>query len=161
MKEIIWGALALSVVAVSCVKDDCLLDEQKGRLVTPRLESRLADNISPLSGILEAYPCNAGTSIFYGNYVNEQLSTFYGFYHIQDGSIYGENNRLISLPIGRYDMVYWGTPQYEEPIHTTPAIEEPGLSIGSDLSSLFFGLRKNSADTTYIPVFDWFMVPRK
>lgn len=86
--------------------------------------------------------------------MNNKLSTFYGFYHIQDGSIYGDNNREISLPVGQYNMVYWGTPQYEEPIHTTPAIREPGLSIGSDLSNLYFELRQNSSDTTYIPVFD-------
>lgn len=154
MKKIVFGVLALSVATVSCVKDDCVLNEEKEGLVTPRLESRLADNESPLSGILEAYPCNAGTSIFCGNYVNDKLSTFYGFYHIQDGSIYGDNNREISLPVGQYNMVYWGTPQYEEPIHTTPAIREPGLSIRSDLSNLYFELRQNSSDTTYIPVFD-------
>lgn len=154
MKKIFLGALALSVAVASCDKDDCVLGEEKEGLVTPRLESRIVDNVSPLSGILEAYPCNSGTSIFCGNYVNNKLSTFYGFYHIQDGSIYGDNNREISLPVGQYNMVYWGTPQYEEPIHTTPAIREPGLSIGSDLSKLYFELRQNSSDTTYIPVFD-------
>lgn len=156
MKKIIYGAFALSVATVSCTKDnvcDCGGGEN-GKLVVPRLTSRVIDNSSPLSGILEAYPCKAGTSLFCGNYVGGKLSSFYGFYHVQDGSIYGDNNRSISLPVGSYNMVYWGTPQYEEPIHTTPAIKEPGVSIGSDLSSLYFELRKNSADTTYIPVFD-------
>ena len=64
MKKIFWGALALSVAVASCDKDDCVLGEEKGGLVTPRLESRIVDNVSPLSGILEAYPCNSGTSIF-------------------------------------------------------------------------------------------------
>lgn len=82
MKKIFLGALALSVAVASCDKDDCVLDEEKEGLVTPRLESRIVDNVSPLSGILEAYPCNSGTSIFCGNYVNNKLSTFYGFYHI-------------------------------------------------------------------------------
>ena len=65
-----------------------------------------------------------------------------------------DNNREVSLPVGKYNIVYWGTPKYEEPIHTTPAIDEPGLSIGSDLSKLYFGLRQYNKDTTYIPVYD-------
>lgn len=79
---------------------------------------------------------------------------FYGFYNVQDGNIVGDNNREVSLPVGKYNIVYWGTPKYEEPIHTTPAIDEPGLSIGSDLSKLYFGLRQYNKDTTYIPVYD-------
>lgn len=76
------------------------------------------------------------------------------FYNVQDGNIVGDNNREVSLPVGKYNIVYWGTPKYEEPIHTTPAIDEPGLSIGSDLSKLYFGLRQYNKDTTYIPVYD-------
>lgn len=79
---------------------------------------------------------------------------FYGFYNVQDGNIVGDNNREVSLPVGKYNIAYWGTPKYEEPIHTTPAIDEPGLSIGSDLSKLYFGLRQYNKDTTYIPVYD-------
>lgn len=39
MKKIVFGVLALSVATVSCVKDDCVLNEEKEGLVTPRLES--------------------------------------------------------------------------------------------------------------------------
>lgn len=156
MKKL-YLSLSILLSFFSCTKESvesCPSAADSLYLVTPGLESRLSDTGSPLSGILEAYPCKAGTSIFYGNYYNGQLMPFYGFYHIQDGSIFGTNNRVISLPVGQYNMVYWATPQYEEPIHSTPAIEEPGVSMNADLSKLYFKLRKYPSDTTYIPVYD-------
>lgn len=155
MKKIVLGALSLLFIATACRDDsDCRPSDPATNLVTPELRTRVSDSESPLTGIVEAYPCQSGSSIYFGNYVNNSLTVFYGFYHIQDGNIFGDNNREISLPVGKYNMVYWGTPKYEEPIHTTPAVIEPGVSIGADLSTLYFELRKNTADTTYIPVYD-------
>lgn len=155
MKKITLGALTLLLITTACRDDSYTLStESTPNLVTPALHTRVSDSQSPLTGIVEAYPCLQGSSIYFGNYVNNTLSVFYGFYNVQDGNIVGDNNREVSLPVGKYNIVYWGTPKYEEPIHTTPAIDEPGLSIGSDLSKLYFGLRQCNKDTTYIPVYD-------
>ena len=51
-------------------------------------------------------------------------------------------------------MIYWGTPKYEEPIYSNPAVKDPQLTLGDDLSQQYFGLRQNLPDTTYYPVFD-------
>lgn len=75
-------------------------------------------------------------------------------YYLQNGEIYGDKNREISLPVGTYNMIYWGTPKYEEPIYSNPVVVDPQITIGGDLSQQYFGLRKVSADTTYYPVFD-------
>lgn len=155
MKKITLGALTLLLITTACRDDSYTLStESTPNLVTPALHTRVSDSQSPLTGIVEAYPCLQGSSIYFRNYVNNTLSVFYGFYNVQDGNIVGDNNREVSLPAGKYNIVYWGTPKYEEPIHTTPAIDEPGLSIGSDLSKLYFGLRQYNKDTTYIPVYD-------
>ena len=67
--------------------------------------------------------------------------------------MYGDNNRELHLPIGEYNMVYWGTPKYDEPIYNSPAITHPGLTNGADLAKLYFRLRPNT-DGTYMPVYD-------
>ena len=155
MKKITLGALALLTIATACRDDSYSLPAKSStNLVTPTLHTRVNGSQSPLTGIVEAYPCLEGSSIYFGNYVNNTLSVFYGFYNVLDGNITGDYNREVSLPVGNYNIVYWGTPKYEEPIHTTPAIVEPGLTLGADLSQLYFSLRKNSQDTTYIPVYD-------
>lgn len=107
-----------------------------------------------MTGILEVFPCKTGTSIYFGNYINNKLTVFNGFYPIEDGHIYEGFNRLLSLPEQTYNMVYWGTPVYEDPIYSSPSIVTPGLTIGADLSSLYLTLRKNIKEDTYNPVYD-------
>lgn len=109
---------------------------------------------SPMTGVLEVYPCEPGTSIYYGNYIDGKLTPFPGMYNVKDGNTYGTPPRALSLPIGTYNMIYWGTPKYEEPIYSNPAVNEPQLTIGGDLSQQYFSLRQNRPDTTYYPVFD-------
>lgn len=46
-------------------------------------------------------------------------------YYLQNGEIYGDKNREISLPVGTYNMIYWGTPKYEEPIYSNPVVVDP------------------------------------
>ena len=95
------------------------------------------------------------TPIYYGNYVKGKLSPFYGYYRVKDGSFHDNSiNREISLPIGTYNMIYWGTPQYQTPIYAHPAIKEAAHSIGADMSKQSLGLFRISADTIYYPVFD-------
>ena len=107
-----------------------------------------------MTGVLEAYPCQAGSAIYYGNYIEGKLTPFPGMYYLQDGAIYGNKNRELSLPVGTYNMIYWGTPKYEEPIYSNPVVIDPQITIGGDLSQQYFGLRRISTDTTYYPVFD-------
>ena len=123
---------------------------EETQLVTPEVRARIADplNQNPFTGILEIYPCNAETSIYYGNFINGNKTVFNGYYNlILDGHVYGEYNRLLHLPLGTYNMVYWGTPKYDDPIYNTPAINSPGITQGVDLSNLYFRLR---ADTDKI-----------
>ena len=156
MKKIAFMALGFLFLAASCSKDDCNCDiEPTPALFTPDVSVRMAEPLSlhPFTGALEIYPCKDGSSIYYGNYINGKLSVFYGFYMINEGDVYGKYNREIHLPAGDYNMVYWGTPKYDEPIHNTPQIHSPGLIEGADLSKLYFSLRSIGNDL-YSPVYD-------
>lgn len=155
------GLFALVLYAPSCSDDpsDASSDNQNEpalALITPRIDVRMADplNQNPFTGILEVYPCTDTSSIFYGNYINGQRTNFYGYYTIVNGNVFGDYNRELHLPTGYYNMVYWGTPKYDEPIHNAPQIISPGLTEGADLSQLYFALRPFSRDTTYSPVYD-------
>lgn len=73
----------------------------------PICSCTLSDTQSPMTGVLEAYPCQAGGAIYYGNYIEGKLTPFPGMYYLQNGEIYGDKNREISLPVGTYNMIYW------------------------------------------------------
>lgn len=156
MKKLFYFALGSLLMAGSCSDDSPENGQPALSLITPRIDVRMADPLSQnaFTGILEVYPCAANSSIFYGNYINGMLTTFYGYYTIVDGTVFGNYNRELHLPVGFYNMVYWGTPKYDEPIHNAPQIISPGLTQGADLSQLYFALRPISADTTYSPVYD-------
>ena len=161
MRKILFGATALLLVPAlsACCDDNKTTDEpaqpEAVQLITPNVSARIADplNQNPFTGILEIYPCYAETSTYYGNYINSKKTVFNGYYTIIDGHIYGEYNRPLQLPVGTYNMVYWGTPKYDDPIYNTPAINEPGITQDADLSTLYFRLRANT-DGTYMPVYD-------
>ena len=146
MKKLIFMALSLIFLASSCSNDDRKSDEQPTpALITPDISVRMAEPLSvhPFTGILEIYPCNDESSVYYGNYFNGKLTPFYGYYTILNGDISGQYNRELHLPVGNYNMVYWGTPKYDEPIHNSPQIVSPGLLEGADLSKLYFRDRKS------------------
>ena len=156
MKVNVLGALCLLFMISSCSDDkNGYVIEPEQNLFSPKITAMVNDEqgYSPLTGILEAYPCNSGGSVYFGNYVNGKQTPFNGYYTVVDGHVSGENNRVLNLPDGAYNMVYWATPKYEEPTYSTPAISEPGITIGADLSKLYFKLRANE-DGTYMPVFD-------
>ena len=154
MKKLMLLSLLSTFIFYSCSDDDSCTTykEDNGNLVTPDLSVTLSDTQSPMTGVLEAYPCQAGGAIYYGNYIEGKLTPFPGMYYLQNGEIYGDKNREISLPVGTYNMIYWGTPKYEEPIYSNPVVVDPQITIGGDLSQQYFGLRKVSADTTYYPI---------
>ena len=156
MKRIWFGALCLLWMITACSDDKKgYVVEPELDLVTPQITALVNEQqgYSPLTGILEAYPCSSGGSIYFGNYVNGKLTPFYGYYTVIDGHVSGNNNRVLNLPSDAYNMVYWATPKYEEPIYSKPAISEPGITIGADLSKLYYKLRANE-DGTYMPVYD-------
>ena len=88
--------------------------------------------------------------------MNDKLTVFNGLYAIENGHIYAGSGRKLSLPQDSYNLLYWGTPIYDDPIYSTPEIVNPGLSLDADLSSLYLELRKNYGEETYHPVYDSF-----
>lgn len=167
MKKLIFLVTMTAAILTGCSSDNPMLPidggngnsggEDNNGLVSPRVRATVntpENPQSPMTGVLEVYPCQAGTSIYYGNYVEDVLTPFPGMYTLKDGNTFGEPNRAITLPVGTYNMVYWGTPKYEEPTYSNPVVTDPQLTIGGDLSQQYFGLRQNIPDTTYYPVYD-------
>lgn len=164
MKKVTFLIALTAVVFAGCSNDNPMLPEDCDNgdgsntgLVSPDIRATVdsPDNPqSPMTGILEVFPCNAGTSIYYGNYVSDVLSPLPGRYPIKDGNVFDGPTRPISLPVGTYNMVYWGTPKYEEPTFSNPIVVQSPLTIGTDLSQGSFSLRINSPDTTYYPALD-------
>lgn len=151
----------IAFIAVAAFVASCSDDDNNGandqRLVSPALEMSIGTTSgeSPLTGILNIAPCEPNSSIYYGNYINGKLTPLDGYYNVKDGAfLEGARNREISLPTGTYNMIYWGTPQYQEPIYANPAVREAALTIGGDLSQQAFSLIRIFPDTIYYPVFD-------
>lgn len=149
---------ALAIFAVAC-DDDSAPDggEETTELIAPALYMDVvtSDGNKPFTGVLSIAPCVEGTSVYYGNYVNSKLSPIYGYYFVEDGELYdSDSNRALYLPVGNYEMVYWGTPKYEEPIYAYPAVREPAYSIGGDIAQQDFTLLKMSDSDAYYPTYD-------
>ena len=167
MKKFFFMATLIAAIFSGCSSDNPMLPENDcnngnngggdNGLISPVINATVnsPDNLqSPMTGVLEVYPCQAGTSIYFGNYINDMLTPFPGLYNLKDGSTFGAPKRALSLPIGTYNMIYWGTPKYEEPIYAHPLMRDPVYILGEDMSRQHFSLFKMEADTTYYPVFD-------
>lgn len=157
MKKLVVFTLLAAFMA-SCADDNPpKLTEENDELISPRLQMDVATATgqSPLTGILTIMPCKAGSSIYFGNYINRKLTPFYGYYQVKDGTFFNAaTNRELSLPAGPYNMIYWGTPKYEDPIYANPAVKDPAYIVGGDMSKQSFSLYKMAQDTTYYPAFD-------
>lgn len=159
MKKLFILPFILLGAMTACSDDSCSDDSNKdevtpSHLVTPELAVRLADTQTPMTGIVEAYACKPGSSIYYGNYLQNKLTPFPGYYKLMNGEVYGKSNRLLTLPIGPYNIVYWGTPKAESPIYSDPVVLDPAITLGGNLDEQFYKLRRMPADTTYYPTFD-------
>ena len=144
-------------MAVGCDDDSASNGGENTELIAPALYMNVVtgDGDKPFTGVLSIAPCTEGTSIYYGNYVNSKLSPFYGYYFVQNGELYAsDSNRELYLPLGNYEMLYWGTPKYEEPIYAYPAVREPTYNIGGDLAQQDFSLLKMSDTDAYYPTYD-------
>lgn len=78
MKKLMLLSLLSTFIFYSCSDDDSCTTckEDNGSLVTPDLSVTLSDTQSPMTGVLEAYPCQAGGAIYYGNYIEGKLTPF-------------------------------------------------------------------------------------
>ena len=156
MKKLLFLAL-IAMWAVSCDDDSASNGGETPELIAPAfyMDVVTGEGNKPFTGVLSIAPCREGTSLYYGNYVNCNLSPFYGYYFVQDGELYdSKNNCELYLPLGDYEMVYWGTPKYEEPIYANPAVRDPSYHIGGDLSQQDFTLLKMSDNEFYYPTYD-------
>lgn len=159
MKKLFILPFILLAAFTACSDDSCPDDSGKSevtpsQLVTPELAVRLADSKDPMTGIVEAYACEPGSSIYYGNYVQNKLTPFPGYYKLMNGEVYGKSNRLLTLPVGRYNIIYWGTPKAETPIYSDPVVLDPAITLGGNLDEQAYKLRRMPADTTYYSTFD-------
>ena len=68
MKKLMLLTLLSTFIFYSCSDDDSCTTckEDNGNLVPPDLSVTLSDTQSPMTGVLEAYPCQAGGAIYYG-----------------------------------------------------------------------------------------------
>lgn len=126
-------------------------------LVTPLLAVSLGTNSpSPFTGIIEAYPCNSGTSVYFGNYKDKTLRDMYASYQVKNGeALLGPNP--VRLPIGNYNILYWAVPKTSpDSLYTGMAEKDPVIRIGDNLSQQYRRLRKHEGvnDTVYYPSFD-------
>lgn len=156
MKKLLFLA-TLALLAVGCDDDSASNGGENTELIAPALYMNVVtgDGDKPFTGVLSIAPCTEETSIYYGNYVNSKLSPFYGYYFVQNGELYAsDSNRELYLPLGNYEMLYWGTPKYEEPIYAYPAVREPTYNIGGDLAQQDFSLLKMSDTDAYYPTYD-------
>ena len=156
MKKLLFLA-TLALLAVGCDDDSASNGGENTELIAPALYMNVVtgDGDKPFTGVLSIAPCTEGTSIYYGNYVNSKLSPFYGYYFVLNGELYAsDSNRELYLPLGNYEMLYWGTPKYEEPIYAYPAVREPTYNIGGDLAQQDFSLLKMSDMDAYYPTYD-------
>ena len=75
--------IGIAVLIAGCSDDDKDNTTDNSHLISPRMAMSI-DNIngqqSSFTGILTVVPCDANSSIYYGNYVRGKLSPFYGYY---------------------------------------------------------------------------------
>ncbi|WP_044266557.1 FimB/Mfa2 family fimbrial subunit [Bacteroides timonensis] len=155
MKRLIAFA-AIAAIVASCSDDNPAATPDEA-LITPPIYTEVENGGGQtlLTGILTIAPCEAGSSIYYGNYINGMRTPVHAYYHIQNG-IFDEQpyTTELSLPTGLYNLIYWGTSQVTDSAYYSNPIQEPAFSIGRDMSLQSYGLRQMPADTLYYPAYD-------
>lgn len=151
--------LAVIFLLGSCVKeDDKSGGKNEGELITPEIANlSVSASATSFSGVLTVLPCMDKSSVYYGNYNNQdQLTPLHPNYLILNGIVARSPNQ-VRLPAGNYNFLYWGVTHNTgaDSTYADVAIGEPGLRIGADLNDLSYSLRKENRDTTYFPVYDF------
>lgn len=143
---------------VGCSNDDECLNEsstKSSNLISPELFVTELSTNSPYSGILDIYPCVSGTPNYYGNYKNGQLTSLNPIYTIASGSIQNYVRPMI-LPVGVYTLLYWGVASAGAGgTYDSPASTEPALTLNTDMSKQYYGLREYPSDTVCHPIYDY------
>lgn len=150
MKTTFYVIALLTFTLYSCNKRE--INHDTDNLITPRLE--LSQSNNPYTGLLSIYPCQDGSSIYFGNYNNNQLSRVYASYVVAQGNI-TQSNPQLTLPAGNYYLLYWGISKAITESYESPSAIEPQVSIGNDTKQLSLSLRSNLNDTTFMPTFDY------
>lgn len=157
MKKFFLALIAVATLC-GCHKDD---DDDNppsklpdSELVSPRLYATMVSR-TPFTGTLEVYPCEVNSSIYFGNYYKGVLTAINPYYIVSDGSALKSANPVY-LPIGDYNILYWGKPRADTLVYDQVAIKDPAITRNADFSKLYWGLRKyeSASDTTYYPTFD-------
>lgn len=158
MKKLIVLMMLIPAALWSCSKDDDKPDVDPSHLVSPEFASVSLSTQSPFSGVLIVAPAQGDGSIYYGNYnAAGKLSPVHALYTISQGAI-AQSNIPVRLPVGTYNLVYWGLPLNTgaDSTYSLVAINEPAYVIGEDMKNMTYTLRRYSApDTTYYPVYDY------
>lgn len=146
--------LPLLALFASCGEDeDCHITNPKPEdLVSPALYATLEQSTTdPYNGPLEVLPCETDGSSYIGNYtVDGKRVPFPAYYSITNGI--GKSQRYpLRLPVGTYDIIYWGYPDYFETAGNA-YVTDPTLIVGEELNGTSLGLRKIQGDTIYYPV---------
>lgn len=138
--------------------DDNKTDVDPSKLVTPEFASVSLSTQSPFSGILMVAPAEGDGSIYYGNYdAAGKLSPIHALYTINRGAI-SHSNIPVRLPVGSYNLVYWGLPVNTgaDSTYSLVAVREPAYIIGNDMKQMEYTLYAyGNPDTTYYPVYDY------
>lgn len=146
--------LPLLALFAACGNDDeeCTSSPVKpNELVTPALYASM-DDASAYTGPLEVIPCQPNGSVYVGNYSPVGLPTVFPAYYSIVNGVGKSGNSPLRLPVGEYNIVYWGYPSYFNTLDA--AFTNPALSIGEELHGTAYGLRKVLQDTVYYPVHD-------
>lgn len=155
MKKSILLLLSSFYVMYGCSDSDHDHDVTRDDLVQPEFATVMQNNNSLFTGALNVYPCNEGASVYYGNYLDGDLSSLNALYGMSDGLV-STAKRPVILPTGTYNMVYWGMPKETETIYSNVAVRDPALRLGVNLSDAYYELRPySSRDTLYYPVFNY------
>lgn len=159
MNKLYVSMLSVIVLLGSCVKeDDKSGGKDEGKLITPEIANMsVSASAASFSGALTVLPCMDESSIYYGNYNDQdELTPLFPNYVILDGVV-ARSPVSVRLPAGGYNFLYWGVDHNTgaDSTYANVAIGEPGLRIGADLKDLSYSLRKENRDTTYFPVYDF------
>ncbi|MCC8171259.1 MAG: FimB/Mfa2 family fimbrial subunit [Parabacteroides sp.] len=153
--------LFILAVCNSCSDDDSHVEVNQSppevpeaQLVSPQLYARLVSR-TPLNGLLEVYPCQPNTSVYYGNYYKGVLTAINPYYRVSDGSALKSANPVY-LPVGRYNMIYWERPIPDTTVYAERVVTDPQIVLGRNLAQQYYKLKEypHISDTTCYPVYD-------
>ena len=150
----VLGAVLLGFTA--CDHDNKEPESGSPALITPSL--RAIELGSPYTGYLDVYPCTASSSLYYGNYRGRPatLSSLPGFYQIDNGEIVANVGSPILLPIGTYQMLYWGYTLPSDTVISYPSNRDPSIILGGNLQDQAYSLLSYAqSDTLYYSVHNY------